>query len=1395
MIAKNGVKNNRTQKEIQEWKEKQRKEEKVKFQPGYPLSAFCYYHDAPLDYVEKKPGTIIVTTDSEKGNGVKQFYVAESYDSFWKCVRNKEIQGIENNFYEYLLDNRPRKFGFDIEYEPYEGLTDDGKMRFKILVELLLDIIVEQFRVDYPDFNKSKIIVTSSHSAKKLSHHVVIKNYWSRYTECSHFYKYCMLIIKEKLIERGITEDYNKYIGFALNGSPSEKPIIDPNVYSSKQNMRVLGSTKRGANRPQILCTDYKTYDPSIIPVTNRDFVELKKCVWAGKQYKRELSEDDRKQLFFESLWGYVGDDSERDDFFVDKFTDLYYEKSKSMNSGSSNFVSPVELRGSATAEGTKLKSNKKLQPNEIFKRSAQSEQKQKIEVKGTYDSSFLDISRLEEAVDRLSMERSDKRKSWVKIGLALFSALSEDEQKNKELLRLWHKFSSKSSKYEESDCERTWYSFKQKIDGRGVSLGFLFFKANKDNPLPKFVRSSARPSQRKIYKSEEEYYQHQQSKKLQRENVKNAIKFSNFTATKPAVVDWEEVIKINIPSQVKDPSNPVGEGTEKAEEIKQTKTIDELLNELTPEEKDKLRNDLNFRNYFTTSVRATDQDIKWPDFCDVHSYEDRYLRSFPTDKRVIACKSPMNTGKTKQEVDWLNKILDKNPAYTVTVLSPRRSFTKDVQKRLNETGRNFVSYQDSVNTEFLIIQVESLHRDDNNNIRRNIVIIDECSAVLNQFTTDFHRNNLTKNQQVFERYIKDCEYCLILDADLDEHCVRRIHGLIPNEKIHLIHNKIKIRADYNLFLYKKSNKFQKSHWFFELDKAVNAGKSIALATSSKIFGKKIQKRYPELSEKCLQVNGESCDQNIGDLNESTKGVQLFIYTTTLSVGVDICNDNFDVMFAYITSNSACARDVNQMFHRVRFLKDKSVHIMYEQANTGSAVYREFLHEDRYIKWYEDLIAEDHNKLAKSIRKLYCGEKIPVLAFSKESNPRDISKYELKFPGDIWAYNSVKNFCEKMRSKYNILNEIYPLLVRSGYSIYFSSGTFSVEDDLDLLSEASKAATTTTPVTPPENKSEDEKKPEEDIKNDNSDNVQEIPLTSADVIHNYFYDRQQEHMEKYSQNVKKSEKETATKVKVEIQTNFVNSKVMDDRSYQDAQNRIRKNQENQEDKLNVRKTELVKRFGVDEEIINKIHDKASLQNHIKNTAIFYRYDPANWVIIDSYNKDVDNAHRLILLKCHSIQKILSLLGLENLFDDQTPVTFVHLESPEVVDYFKDNFVKLCGYFQIEFFKDENDKQEFLKLPIHQQHSIIIHKIFNKFCGFNFNKPYSSRKKQYHLKPFSNPLKETRPKKPTVEQKRLYDHADKELVLKFVKSYKLNSSLEETQKIYARNHATVNSHNA
>ena len=90
--------------------------------------------------------------------------------------------------------------------------------------------------------------------------------------------------------------------------------------------------------------------------------------------------------------------------------------------------------------------------------------------------SKELKLDEIRQLVSLLSVRRADNYEDWMRVGWCLYNMYPDD------LLEEWKKFSKRSEKYKEGECDRLWDDMKLPRGGRCLKLGSLHMWAKEDN-------------------------------------------------------------------------------------------------------------------------------------------------------------------------------------------------------------------------------------------------------------------------------------------------------------------------------------------------------------------------------------------------------------------------------------------------------------------------------------------------------------------------------------------------------------------------------------------------------------------------------------------------------------------------------------------------------------------------------------------------------------------------------------------------------------------------------------------------------------------------------------------------------------------------------------------------
>lgn len=413
-----------------------------------------------------------------------------------------------------------------------------------------------------------------------------------------------------------------------------------------------------------------------------------------------------------------------------------------------------------------------------------------------------------------------------------------------------------------------------------------------------------------------------------------------------------------------------------------------------------------------TLQLNNPQGDTVWPAYCDVRNCQVDILDEIPIVP-ISAYRSPMDTRKTVRSFEYVRRIIEANPTFTSIILSTRRSYTADACKRFSEnTGLQYFSYLDdkSCTADHMIIQPESCHLDSK---VRNIVIIDEIKSVLDQFNSPLHKDKLFQNRKVYDDYIINADYLLLLDADLDIHCLEFTHSLRPNDRIHLVNNVVQKRTDYTL---------EKTEDFGAFIQNMKDTQRYCFASTSYTLAKTLEGML-ELggsTHRFYSAQEDDRPDEIANLNTLVPTLNTLFYTGSLGSGVDINVEHFDTMFVFVHPKSNCARDVKQMIGRFRRLRNKRVVLLIAPQDGYKPDTR-----DAVIYYINNHLNISNNNAKDIIERFISPTDINRVAIQ--------GKYRFFINHNRWTENYIQSTIEKNKSWNNMSGELLPLLINQGY--------------------------------------------------------------------------------------------------------------------------------------------------------------------------------------------------------------------------------------------------------------------------------------------------------------------------------------------------------------------------
>lgn len=348
---------------------------------------------------------------------------------------------------------------------------------------------------------------------------------------------------------------------------------------------------------------------------------------------------------------------------------------------------------------------------------------------------------------------------------------------------------------------------------------------------------------------------------------------------------------------------------------------------------------------------------------------------SFTSDVNTLIIKSHLGTGKTVCIADII-----RNGRYNrILVISPRKSYTH-AQKGSFEEFTSYLEkpFGDLANENYLIVQVESLHRIGNGFQKYDLVILDEIESILNQLhSIKTNAGNLITNHEVLGLAVSSAKQVILADAFISDRTFNFCNALRNRETTHYyenIYNPYKRQA---IFLQgvEKDKRIANIGGFCErICDALRAGRKIVIIWTSKRRGDWFVKHFLEKWDgessavpSWIYYNSASTKEEqdgLKNVKETWRDVQCLMMTTSITVGISydpqVAEVEFDEAFLYGSSASAMPRDIAQALFRVRTLKTNRLTYVLDTRTSYETGIRGFANIWNELGRKEDKLIREH---------------------------------------------------------------------------------------------------------------------------------------------------------------------------------------------------------------------------------------------------------------------------------------------------------------------------------------------------------------------------------------------------------------------------------------------------
>ena len=326
------------------------------------------------------------------------------------------------------------------------------------------------------------------------------------------------------------------------------------------------------------------------------------------------------------------------------------------------------------------------------------------------------------------------------------------------------------------------------------------------------------------------------------------------------------------------------------------------------------------------------------PEDIAVEEFHDRYVPDLPRKHRTLIVQSHMATGKSTSMGRFIEQLWSRRFARDketrVLLVTPRVALSIQHMALLRALG--FVWYGeegvDLHSSPLLVIQYESLHRLVGSPIRYDLVVLDEITALVKQFSARTKVNKRKTNYQCLVGLMSPrcCKRVLAMDAEVSRAAylfIRQVRGAV-----HTMVNTIPFSDVYGVI---QPYYVHKDRWVALLREQVDAAgredKRVAVACASLEQLKRLQVEFADLADQGVffhsQMDRAVMTRQLRSINETAASCTLMAWSPSVTVGTDIL-EQFERVWWYPSTGSCDECTQTQMWGRVRHNVSRELYIV-----------------------------------------------------------------------------------------------------------------------------------------------------------------------------------------------------------------------------------------------------------------------------------------------------------------------------------------------------------------------------------------------------------------------------------------------------------------------------------
>jgi hypothetical protein len=332
---------------------------------------------------------------------------------------------------------------------------------------------------------------------------------------------------------------------------------------------------------------------------------------------------------------------------------------------------------------------------------------------------------------------------------------------------------------------------------------------------------------------------------------------------------------------------------------------------------------DVYYQELFQTTMKPAQHRV----------INQRYLGQISFEEHdTMMIRSHLGTGKTHS----ITRLIAHGDYQRILIVSPRKSYTTAQvgEFEVESALPHLQSYLDLAgplyHIDYLILQVESLHRIGEWFEPYDLVILDESESILCQLhSTMTHGDYLISNHQVLELAVKTAKHVILADAFMTDRTFHFTSALREPSRTMLLENTYQPYTREAILLKTGGVEVNMEGLYGRIMTALRAGQRIVVVWTSKRIGEEFEERFlkKEAFTYLFYHSDTTKEEQLGlkNVEESWSNIQCLMMTTSITVGISydprMDELEYDEAFLYGTSTTALPRDIAQSLLRVRVLK------------------------------------------------------------------------------------------------------------------------------------------------------------------------------------------------------------------------------------------------------------------------------------------------------------------------------------------------------------------------------------------------------------------------------------------------------------------------------------------